>query len=251
MITATDARQLTISRTLTFTIFLPIQITLSQVTRVKNIFAENRRLKEQLTQLNTQIAFLQEKAEENKRLKDMIEFKEHATYELIPAHTIAREPVQQFRSLVIDVGNDKNLEKFMPIVNNYGVVGKIIAVLPRVSLIQLLKDPSNRTSVITSRSRQVGILETETGNSFFIRYRSYADVNPGDTVVTSGLGGVYPKGLYVGVIEEIEKENNTLFKRTTVKPMVNFEQLEEVFVLRVSPQWRSHVEVLDSLGYIK
>ena len=133
--------------------------------------------------------------------------------------------------------------------NEYGVVGKVVQVMHRISLVQLLKDPSNRTSVLFQSTRTVGILETENGNDFFVRCRSHETIEPGDTVVTSGLGGIYPRGLRVGIVKSIKKIRDPLFKEVYVKPSVNFNHLEELYIMRLSPQWAAFRSELDSLEF--
>ncbi|HEX7510790.1 MAG TPA: rod shape-determining protein MreC, partial [Chitinivibrionales bacterium] len=116
---------------------------------------------------------------------------------------------------------------------------------------QLLIDPSNRTGVLLQRTREVGILETENGNDYFIRCRTHADVNKGDTVVTSGLGGVYPKGLTVGVVSKVGDIRDPLFKKVIVDLNVDFNHLEEVFVIRVKSRWASFRGEVDSLERLR
>jgi rod shape-determining protein MreC len=117
----------------------------------------------------------------------------------------------------------------------------------RMSLVQLMIDPANRTSVMIQRTREIGILETENGSDFFIMFRAHADVAIGDTIVTSGLGGIYPKGLLAGIVSRLEENRDPLFKKALVKPETNFDRLEEVFVIKLPPQWASFKSELDSL----
>jgi rod shape-determining protein MreC len=116
-------------------------------------------------------------------------------------------------------------------------------------MVQLLIDPSNRASVLVQRTREVGILETENGNDFFIKCRVHADVEKGDTIVTSGLGGVYPKGLFVGIVLRIQNVQDPLFKKLIVKIGVDFNHLEEVFIMKVKSQWASFPLEVDTLEH--
>lgn len=138
---------------------------------------------------------------------------------------------------------------FMPIVSEHGAVGKVVQVIGNMSLVQLLSDPSNRTSVMVNRSRAVGILQTENGRDFFVRLRNHDNVRAGDTIVTSGLGGIYPKGLSVGFVTAIDDRTNPLFKRAYLDFSVNFGKLEELFVMRLPPQWASQRTELDSIRF--
>jgi rod shape-determining protein MreC len=248
MVSGTHPQQQQISRVLTLTIFYPFQVLVEQATRIHNIYNENRHLKEQATDLITRLALLQEESSENKRLRELLKLRDRLVYTLLPARVIAHEPSHVVRSAVINVGTNKGVVRYFPLVNNYGVIGRVIQVLPYTSLVQLLKDPSNRTSVMLKRSRVVAILETEDGDNFYIRCLPHSDIKAGDTLITSGLGGIYPKGLYAGTVQEIRDESDPLFMKAVIKPMVDFNNLEEVFVIKLSPQWMSFRSEIDSLG---
>ena len=247
MLASPAPRQATIARMLTMSVFFPIQFTFQQVTRARNIFAENRRLKEELTSLRTSASLLEEKAAENKRLRELLGFSEDLPYTLIPARVVAREPSQLYRSLVINAGSRHGVGLYMPVVTKDGIVGKTVQVMRHISLVQILQDPSARTSVMTKRSRSVGILETENGRDFFIRHRTHVEVGPRDTIITSGLGGIYPKGLLVGFVREIEEGHDPLFKKTHLKPSVDFDHVEELFVMQLAPEWTVRRAELDSV----
>lgn len=249
MISRPQDRQLTITRTLVFSVFYPVQLTLNVFTRVTNIFAENQKLRQQLTELNTRLAFLEESARENERLRNLLEFGEHEQYQLIPVRVIGREPSNQYRSVILNAGANRGVGRYMPLVDNHGLAGKTVQVLPHICLVQLLRDPANRTSVLLSRTRVAGILETENGRTFFVRYRSYVDAIAGDTVVTSGLGGVYPKGILVGTVVSFQPDEDPLFKRAIVGASVNFGTLEEAFIIKMSTQWQAFQAEADSIEF--
>ena len=246
MITAPRPQQAKISRLLTFSVFYPFQVTIAQANRIRDTFRENEVLRRKVASLNTRLRLMQDAGIENARLRGMLGFKALFEYDVMPVRVVAREPSPLFRSCIINAGRDRELVRFMPVVTGQGVAGKINGVYPHLSQVQLLTDPSNRTSVMTRRNRVVGILETENGKSFFVRYRSHAPIAVDDTVITSGLGGIYPKGLYVGEIVTVTDDPDPLFKKAWIGPAGNFEDLEEVFVLRLSPQWRAFLSDLDS-----
>jgi rod shape-determining protein MreC len=247
MMTSPPVKQEKIARILSFSIFYPFQFYISQTARIKNIFSENRKLKVDNATQAAAIALLKEQALESSRLEGLLRLRNNYTYDLQVARVVAREPSSISRSVIIDVGKENSVAAYMPVFAGLGAVGKIILALPHMSLVQLLNDPSNRTSILAQRSREVGILETENGEEFFIRYRTHADVNPGDTIVTSGLGGVYLKGLTVGTVSRIVTSQDPLFKKVYVAMSVDFNRLEEVFVIRVKSQWTSFRSELDSL----
>ncbi len=249
MLTADTVRQQQIARMLTLTVFYPFQFTLHQTTRIKNIFAENKRLKEEVTTLRIRCSMLEEAAAENKRLRSLLGFDKRFTYTLIPARTIVREPSYKYRSIVISAGKKQGVSLYMPVVNKDGVIGKVIQVLPGISLVQLIRDPAERISVMIKKNNEVGILETVDSKTFFIEYRKHTDVTVGDTVVTSGLGGIYPKGILVGIVNRISDKDDPLFKDVIIKPCADFAHIEEVFVMQLDPRWSSFRTELDSIEF--
>lgn len=247
MISGTKQQQDRTAKLLTISVFYPLQATLDQITTIHNIFAENNRLKSEVVKLNTQLAKLQEQAAENERLRGLLNFSKEYSFEMVPVRVIARDPSILYKSIVVNAGRSEGIQVWMPLVAEKGVVGKVTQVMEHMSLVQLLKDPINRTSVMTKRSRSVGILETENGTDFFIRVRSHEDVNMGDTVITSGLGGVYPRGLNVGIVQKISDCHDPLFKKVWLNLTVDFEHVEELFVLKLSPQWSAFRAEFDSM----
>ena len=249
MITAPPVRQAATLRFLSMTVFFPLQVVLSQSTKVRNIFSENRRLKSEVIRLSARVAELQEESIENSRLRRMLDMTENFSYDLLPVRVIAQDPSPALRSIVVSAGLSDSIAMWMPLVNERGVVGKVVQVMHRISLVQLLKDPSNRTGVLFRRTRATGILETENGNDFFVQCRSHEPIETGDTIVTSGLGGIYPRGLPVGTVKHIDKISDPLFKQVTVSLSVDFNHIEELFVMRLSPQWSAFRSELDSIEF--
>ena len=249
LITAPPVKQAAALRFLSMTIFFPLQITLSQTTKIRNIFSENRRLKQEVITLSTEVARLKDASSENERLRDLLHFTPKFSYTLLPVRVIAYDPSPAPKSIVVSAGKNDSVAMWMPLVDEKGVVGKVVQVMHRISLVQLLKDPSNRTSVLFRRTRTVGILETENGRDFFVRCRIHEPINPGDTLVTSGLGGIYPRGLTVGITKRVDRIRDPLFKLAMVNLTVDFNRLAELFVVRMAPQWAAFRSELDSIEF--
>ena len=249
LITAPPVKQAAALRFLSMTIFFPLQVVISQSTKVRNIFSENRRLKQEVIRLSTTVAQLNDEASENDRLRNLLGFTPKFTYDLLPVRVIAYDPSPAQKSIVVSAGKNEGVAMWMPLVDEKGVVGKVVQVMHRISLVQLLKDPSNRTSILFRRTRTIGILETENGRDFFVRCRSHESINTGDTIVTSGLGGIYPRGLTVGIAQRIDKIHDPLFKQVTVSLNVDFDRLDELFILRMDPQWSAFRAELDSIEF--
>jgi len=247
MLSGNPDQQQRIARILTFSVFYPFQFYFNQTTRIKNVVAENRTLKESFANLSVQVAQLSEAGRENERLTEMLGIARQFPYQLVPARVVVRDPSFISRSAIINVGKEQGLLPFMPVMTTHGAAGKIIQVMQHMSMVQLILDPSNRTSVMVQRSREIGILETENGSDFFIMFRAHADVNVGDTIITSGLGGIYPKGLLAGRVAKLTENRDPIFKKAIITPEVDFDRLEEVFVLKLTPQWASFKQELDSM----
>ena len=247
MISSPPAVQARTARLLTISVFYPLQITFDQILRAKNIYAENRRLKSEVALLSAKVMQLSEQAAENGRLRGMLTFAQETSYDLFPVRVVARDASPVSKSVVIDAGKNKGVMLYMPVVCERGIAGKVVQVMPGLSLVQLVTDPLNRTSIIARRSRAMSILETENGNVFFAHFRKHEDLSPGDTIVTSGMGGIYPKGLMVGVVDKIIDEHDPLFKKAVITLSVDMGRLEELFVLRLAPQWSAFRQELDSL----
>jgi rod shape-determining protein MreC len=240
-----------ISRFLTVSIFYPFQFYFNQTTRIKNIFAENRRLKEEIASLSVKLAQMTDRNLENERLSELLGIATQFSFTLVPARVVVREPSFISRSAIVNVGKNEGILPYMPVMTSRGVCGKVVQVMGRMSLVQLLIDPANRTGVMIQRSREIGILETENGSDFYILFRAHADVAVGDTVITSGLGGIYPRGLLAGVVSRLEEKRDPIFKTARVRPEVNFDRMEEVFVIKMAPQWAAFKSELDSLETAK
>jgi len=250
MITAQPETQARVARALTMSVFYPIYATISTVTNITSVYSENKRLRQELAETATQLQMYREESAENMRLRGLVGFSESTLYSLVPVRVVARDPSHQYRSVVVSGGSTQGVAMFMPLVGEHGAVGKIVQVMGNMSMAQLLRDPSNRTSVMVNRSRVVGILQTENGRDFFVRLRSHEDVRSGDTIVTSGLGGIYPKGLTVGYVGKVD-DKSTLFKRAYMDFSVKFDKIEELFVMRMSPQWAAQKADIDSVKFDK
>lgn len=249
MISSPPVKQMTIWRMLSVTIFYPLNIILIQTNRIKNVFAENRKLKEEVATLKIKLATLEDMASENERLRKMVDISSKITYNLFPARVVSYDPSSSPRTIVIDAGRNDSISLWMPVINEQGLVGKVIQVMNHLSVVQLLRDPSNRVSVMLRKSGAIGILECDNGFDFFIRCRNDEEIEKGDTVLTSGLGGIYPKGIMVGTVTDIYKNGDPLFKIVKVKLSANLNRLETLFVIRLSSQWQAFRRELDSLKF--
>ena len=193
---------------------------------------ENERLHHIATRLSLENSELHEVELENVRLRNLLEFERRSEFHLLPAEVIGWDADRSVNSVLISVGQRRGVQKDMPVITPDGLVGKVFRVMPYVSVVQLLFDPNCRVSAIDQRSRASGILGWERGDRCFLNNVPVrSDVREDDVIVTSGMGGVFPKGLILGCVSEVRGQEWQLFKEIVVIPAVDFTHLEEVFVL--------------------
>jgi len=224
--------KITLSRLAASSIYFPFLQTDIFFTDVVNSKSNNVLLNEQLTALSLKVAGYSEDHYENSRLRRMLNFDLQIPYELIPAEVIGIKPRQASQSLMVNAGASKGIDRNMPVVCADGIVGKTIEVTENQALVQLLIDHNCRVSAINQRTRAMGIIRWTGGKYFSMGdVPIESDVALGDSVVSSGLGGIFPAGLIVGVVEQVSHPEGSLFKDISVKPNVDFSSIEEVFIV--------------------
>jgi rod shape-determining protein MreC len=222
----------TISRIGTLSLLYPFSDLNAFLSKVDSTFKVNRELNGRLDSLNVVVSRLIENKYENDRLRVMLGFDPYPSLRLIPAEVIAVSSVYPYKSMLINAGNEKNVGPNMSVVSPAGVVGKTIASGWRSSTVQLLFDPACKVAARIQSSRSLGIV-TYTGG----RYLTLQDVPveeqviEGDSVVTSGLGGIFPEGLFIGTVIKSEQKGEGLFHDIQIIPGADFAALDEVFVI--------------------
>jgi len=195
-------------------------------------FIQNDRLKNEIDYLNNKLNAQQELSLENTRLKNLLSFKQNSTYKLIAAKVIARSPDSWTSNVTIDKGRSNGLRRGMVVITYLGLVGKIIEVQDFTSKVLLISDPSLSVSAIVQRSRQEGLVCGTLGSHLIMKYLpEEADINIQDTVITSGLNEVYPKGIIIGTVVDIGKEFSGLSRYAIIKPAVGLSNIEEVLII--------------------
>jgi len=214
----------------------------NHIRELEGVREENRRLHQKVMELSLRNFWLNEEHLENQRLRALLDFRSQLDYKVIPAEVVAKEPNRRYFSVLINKGSSDGVRRNMPVVNMDGLVGKIVEVAAYSSVVQLMIDPNFRASALDQRSRVLGIIKPEAG--FVLRLDNVPlreDVKAGDQIITSGLGGIFPPGIKIGVITAVESEETFseedrsfgIFKIIRVKPSVDFSSLEELFLLDV------------------
>jgi rod shape-determining protein MreC len=150
----------------------------------------------------------------------------------IPAEVVGEDPSSWFRTIIINKGSEDQIARGMGVVTEEGIVGQVSKVSAKLAQVLLIVDYSSNVDTLLRRTRAKGILEGKAEGICQLKYLSrLEDVKVGDEVVTSGIGGIFPKGLVVGVVKSVEKKSYGMFQKVLVTPKVDFGKLEEVLVL--------------------
>ncbi|MEJ2199419.1 MAG: rod shape-determining protein MreC [Desulfuromonadaceae bacterium] len=192
---------------------------------------DNERLLVENRQLRAHLAQLKEIQLANERLQALLAFREQQALQALPAQVIGEDATSWFRTVMIDKGETDGVQEGMPVVVAEGVAGRVIRVADHQSRVLLLTDASSAVAALVQRTRSRGICRGQgEGLSFDFALRE-KDIQIGDQVITSGTGGVFPKGLPVGRVARVAREEYGLFQEIEVEPAVDFSRLEEVLVL--------------------
>jgi rod shape-determining protein MreC len=194
---------------------------------------ENDSLRKTMNSLVEENRRLAEDARQNERLRALLEFKGALPYSTTGSAITGYNMERWTRTVVLDKGSSNGIEKDHAVIASGGVVGRIIEVNGASSRVLLTTDLRSNIDVIIERTRVKGVVEGNGTDGLVMKYvRQVDEVKAGDIVVTSGLSGVFPKGLVVGEVTKIEKSGDNFFKHVEVRPAVDLGKLEEVLVLR-------------------
>jgi rod shape-determining protein MreC len=199
---------------------------------ILSIKEENEQLKQELLQYKSANIEYREALATNVRLKKLLELKESLPPPTLTAEIIGKDPSLWFRTLTINRGSSDGVQKGMPVVTVEGVVGQVLTSSPNYSKVLLATDPNSAVDVITQKTRVHGIVKGLGRNAFGLNYvLKSAVVEKGDFILTSGFGGVFPKGLIVGTVSEITKSRRGMFQKIEIEPVVDFSQLEHLIII--------------------
>lgn len=219
-------------------LFVPVERWTNFVSDYAAMSEQNRRLKRMVASLTLERERLLQFRDERERLRRLAAFKEDQFYHLVPAEVIGQNLDRLQSVLVIDKGAADSLRTRMPVFTYQGLVGRLMEVFPRSAWVQLITSNNHPVSCIDKRSRVVGVLEWRRSNLFALtNVSAVEDVAVGDTLLTSGFGGVVPKGFPVAVVSRVMPASDGISLNVEALSPVGFLALEEVFVMTDEIPW--------------
>ena len=222
----------------------PVQTVLARIHRTtfglwatyldwKNVRAENRRLRDENQQLRIEALQIGETRDENQRLRRLLVLQERLPLATLPGEIIARELGGWVRSLTVNRGRGDNIMRQTAVISPDGLIGRVVDVRPGASIIQVLTDPASTVGAHAVRARTVGIVEGEARGTMRFKYmaRDGSRLAVGDLIVTSGQGGVFPRGVPIGRVRAIDDRGSALFHYAAISAAVDFARIDEVLLV--------------------
>ena len=208
----------------------------SQMADYAKISEEKELLKKEVDRLTAENNLLTEYKQENARLRKLLGLEDliGSQFSLTAARVTGRDLENLHQTLIINKGRNHGLKKNMPVMNEQGLIGRIINVTDSTSEVLLILDREGAVGAMVQQTRVPGVVEGLGPGSDqlqMIHIKMDAPINVNQVIITSGYGGIYPKGLRIGYVKEIIPEPNGLMKRAIIQPFVDFDRLEEVLVV--------------------
>lgn len=200
--------------------------------------AENAELKEKIALLESEVRETEELKKENTRLRSMLDLKERdVQYDMQAAEVIAKDAGNWFSAFTIDKGTSSGIAQGNAVITNDGLVGYVYEVGTTWAKVTTIIDSGSSAGAAIKRTGDTGVVEGDLklqneGKCAFVYLQKDANVTEGDYVETSGLGGIYPPGLYIGKVAEVTADAGGVSQRAIVQPAVEFDRISEVFVIR-------------------
>lgn len=240
--------QFTIMEPIVVTLLTPVEYVLGKVGygirqtgsftgQLMTAYRDNQALKAEIAELRQNNVNTTEILAENARLRAMLDYKKGAPqFDFVTAQVVARDPGTWTNIIVVNRGTADGIAKDMTVVTAQGLVGSVVSVYNNSAKVQLILDPRSAVGCLVQRpeSRVAGIVEGSgaTPNTpRMVNIARDADIIKSDKIITSGFGGIYPKGILVGEVVDVVNDEGGLLKYAVLKPAVDFDRLEEVLII--------------------
>jgi rod shape-determining protein MreC len=198
----------------------------------RTVRAENALLRAENDRLRVQALRVADTDDENRRLRRLLALRDRVPLATLPGEVIAREGGWA-RSITVNRGLTDDITRMTPAIVPEGLVGRVVEVRRGASVVQLLNDPASSVGATLQRTRTIGVVEGDPRGTIRFKYhaRDGLAIQVDDLVVTSGAGGVFPKGIPIGRVQVIDDRGSALFHYATLAPVVDFSRLEEVLLV--------------------
>ncbi len=238
-----DLEEMTVFQRVVVEVTTPIQNTLFEMrqsfnqftesyVRIVNTGKENAHLKAQITRLEADLFMMEEMRRENERLKQLLNYSSEMEYDKLLARVIGWDSTNQFKVLRISRGEKDGVQMMSPVITHKGLVGYVYRLGKNFSDVLTILDPNNRVDAVIDRTRTHGIVEGIFNEKCQLKYINKDEqIAVGDKLISAGVGGLYPKGIKIGIITSIDRETSDMTLSVEVKPSVEFNKLEEVIIL--------------------
>ncbi len=238
-----DLEEMTLFQTLVVEVVGPVQkgITsgrdeldalLENYLRIVNTSKENFHLKEKISRLERDLFQMEEIRRENLRLKQLMRYSEDIGHDQLLAQVVGWDSANQFKVLRLNRGEDDGVRLMAPVITHHGLVGYVYRLGPRYADVLTILDPNNRVDALIERTRTHGIVEGVFNHLCTLKYVNRNEaIEVGDKLMTAGVGGIYPKGIKVGMVTAVDREAAGMTLGVEITPTVDFHKLEEVLVL--------------------
>ncbi len=213
--------------------FLAVQDFLTVPRDVIALRQQNASLQNDMARLQAQVVQLQQQVAETEALAALVNFsRSNSENSYRAASVIGRDPSPFLHYIIIDQGSNDGVRRGMPVVTDQGLVGRIDAVISNASRVQLITDPASVVNVrLEKTDREAQLIGTISGDLALDLIPQDVVIEPGDVVLTSGLGGGYPTDLIVGQVLSIRKLDSDLFQQAAIQAIVDFSQLKIVLII--------------------
>lgn len=206
-----------------------------EISEINSLKEENKSLREENTKLKEAERELEILKSENNKLKDHLNLKnKYADYTTVPGDVIERTYSNYDKIIVINIGKKDGIDVNMPVISESGLVGHVLSVTDNSAKVQTIVDTGSTVSATISTAPESILVKGTISNSEQIKATSIpadATILQGDAVITSGLGGIYPKGILIGTIKDIVNTKNQTDRYANIETATNFNTLQTVLVV--------------------
>ena len=213
--------------------FVALQEFLTAPRDIATLRQRNTELEGEVAELQAQVIQLQQQVGQTQILAALVDFEQaNPENRYQPAAVIGRDPSPFLHYVIINIGSNDGILRGMPVVTNQGLIGRIDAVIADAARVQLINDPASSVNIrLQNAETEASLVGSVTGDVVLQLIPQDVNVQPGDLVLTSGLGGGYPPDLIIGQVVNVRSRDFDLFQQATVQPVVDFNRLEIVLVI--------------------